>query len=346
MTRREVWYIGKDDADASPFTIDHFTQQGTMEVITLPGREIWECIVQNSRHATFFHAPAWVSILEKTYAGCSNATRAFIFPGGTRALFPLMVEQQQEGLFKKAKHKSMPLGVYGGVVSEQQLTPDERQAIFHHLTTSDISDLKVVSAPLEHGDYPESFKRTSLFTHVLSLEGDFEGVRTGFSRGQKSNINQARKKGVTVRVGASAEEYEFYYRIYQDTLKRWGARAGVSYPRDLFLNLCEAGSPDIKLWLAEKEKKPIAGVIAFYCNTTVLYWHGCSLQDYFDHYPNNLLHAEIIRDACERGYALYDLSPSGGYEGVIKFKDSFSAKRVDFNAYHWKKRVLMRGKHR
>lgn len=317
-----------------------------MEVITLPGREIWESIVSNSRHATFFHSPAWVSILEKTYPGCSNATRAFTFPSGTRAIFPLMVERQQGGLFKKAKHKSMPLGVYGGVVSEKQLTSDERQTIFHHLTTSDISDLKVVSAPLEHGDYPESFKRTSLFTHVLSLEGDFEGVRAGFSRGQKSNIKQAAKKGVTVRRGGAAEDYEHYYHMYQDTLKRWGARAGVRYPRNLFFNLFETRSPDIKLWLAEKNDKPIAGVISLYCNTTVIYWHGCSLQDYFDHYPNNLLHAEIIRDACERGYAVYDLSPSGGYEGVIKFKESFSAQRVEFTAYHWKKRALMIGKHR
>jgi hypothetical protein len=31
---------------------------------------------------------------------------------------------------------------------------------------------------------------------------------------------------------------------------------------------------------------------------------------------------------------------------VIKFKDSFSAKRVDFNAYHWKKRALRIGTHR
>lgn len=330
----------------SPAAIYHCTLKSTMDVITLPGREIWESIIKNSRHAFFFHSPAWVTVLEKTYPVYSNATIAFIFANGTRALFPLMVEKESGGLFKKAKHKSMPLGVYGGVVSETKLTPDERQAIFHHLATSDISDLKVVSAPLEKQDYPESFKRTSLFTHLLSLEGDFERLKSSFSRGQKSNIKQAQKKGVTVRIGSSVHDYEHYYQIYQDTLKRWGARTGIRYPWDLFRNLFEAGSPDIKLWLAEKEGKLIAGVIALYCNATVLYWHGCSLQDYFDHYPNNLLHAEIIRDACEQGYALYDLSPSGGYEGVIKFKDSFSAERVDFNAYHWKKRALRLGTHR
>jgi CelD/BcsL family acetyltransferase involved in cellulose biosynthesis len=329
-----------------PSVIDHCMQHNIMEVITLPGRDIWESIVRHSRHATFFHTPAWATALESTYPAYRNNTRAFIFESGSRAILPLMVEKESRGLFKKAKHKSMPLGVYGGIVSDAQLTADEREAIFRCLAASDISDLKVVAAPLEDQDYPESFKRTALFTHLLYLERNFDRLASRFSRGQKSNIKQARKKGVTVRTAGAAEDCEHYLRMYQDTLKRWGAQAGVRYPRELFLNLLEAHNPDIRLWLAEKEAQPIAGVIALYCNETVLYWHGCSLQDYFDHYPNNLIHAEIIRDACERGYARYDLSPSGGYEGVIKFKDSFSAKRVDINAYHWKKKAVSIGRHR
>ena len=33
----------------------------------------------------------------------------------------------------------------------------------------------------------------------------------------------------------------------------------------------------------------------------------------------NVLTAEIIRDACARGYAWYDMNPSGGHEGVEEF---------------------------
>ena len=90
---------------------------------------------------------------------------------------------------------------------------------------------------------------------------------------------------------------------------------------------------------AEKQKTIIAGVLALYCNSTILYWHGSSLREYFDHYPNNLLHAEIVRDGCMQGYRLYDLNPSGGHPGVVKFKESLSARRVDFKSYHWKKRL-------
>ncbi|KPJ58198.1 MAG: hypothetical protein AMJ42_03720 [Deltaproteobacteria bacterium DG_8] len=297
--------------------------------------------MRNCEYATFFHSPTWIKVLEKTYPHYSNATVGFIFSTGNRAIFPLVAEHSKGIVFEKVKYKSMPPGVYGGVLAEKRLTSEEIGAIFEHLTSTDISDLKVVENPLEHYEFPKSFVAKTLFTQILPLDADFEQLRIRFSRGQKSNIKQAQKKGVTVRIADSLEDYEHYYHIYQGTLKRWGKRAGTSYPWALFLNLFETRDPDVKLWLAEKDRKIIAGVLALYCNSTILYWHGCSLQEYLDHYPNNLLHMEVIKDGCARGYKVYDFNPSGGHEGVVKFKESFSAKRVDFKAYHWKQNRLI-----
>jgi len=199
----------------------------------------------------------------------------------------------------------MALGVYGGMLAERRLTREETGSIFEYLTSTDIKDLKVVENPLENYDFPENFVAKSLFTHIVSLNADFEQLRKRFSRGQKSNIKQAEKKGITVRLANSLEDFEQYYAIYQETIKRWGESVGTTYPWRLFLNLFETRSHDIKLWLAEKQ--------------------------------GNLLHMEIIKDGSARGYRSYDLNPSGGHQGVVKFKESFSAKRVDFKAYHWKK---------
>ena len=308
-----------------------------METVRRPSVELWEEIIKNCEHATFFHSPIWTKVLEKTYSHYSNATVSFIFNTGNRAIFPLVAQHSKGILFKKVKHKSMAPGVYGGMVSERRLAPEETGSVFEYLTSTDIKDLKIVENPLETYDVPETFVANSLFTHIVSLHADFEQLRKRFSRGQKSNIKQAEKKGITVRLAHSLEDYEQYYAIYQETIKRWGERAGAIYPWQLFLNLFETRNPDIRLWLAEKQSKIIAGVLTLYCNYTILYWHGCSLKEYFDHYPNNLLHMEIIKDGCARGYRSYDLNPSGGHPGVVKFKESFSAKRVDFKTYHWKK---------
>ena len=311
-----------------------------MKVVHSPPVALWEEILKNCEHATFFHSPTWVKVLEKTYPHHSNATLGFTFETGNRALLPLVAERSRGKVLKRDKHKSMALGVYGGVLAEKRLTSEESEVLFGYLTSTGISDLKIVENPLEHYELPKSFAAKSLFTHIIPLDADLERLQRQFSRGHKSNIKQAQKKSVEIRSAVSREDYEHYYHIYQETVRRWGEHAGTIYPRELFLNLFEAHDPGIKLWLAEKHGKIIAGVLAFYCNSTILYWHGSSLKDYFDHYPNNLLHTEIIKDGCTRGYKVYDLSPSGGHQGVVKFKESLSAKRVDFKAYHWKKNRL------
>ena len=307
-----------------------------MEVITSPSWELWESIIKNCEHATFFHTPLWVSILEKTYPRYRNATLGFTFNRKKRAIFPLIAEFAQGIFKKKVRHKSMALGVYGGIIAEQRLAENENKAIYDYLATTGISDLKIVENPLDPLAPPRDFMSKPLFTHVITLDTDFTQVSRGFSRGHKSNIKQAEKKGVTIRKASSLQDYQYYYQIYQETIKRWGNKTSTTYPWQLFLNLFKVQSRDIQLWLAEKDDTIIAGVIALYCNNTILYWHGCSLQEYFDHYPNNLLHTAIIRDGCESGYKVYDLNPSSGHSGVVRFKKSLSAKRVDFKAYHWK----------
>lgn len=317
-----------------------------MEVLHLPTQEFWEEIIAKCEHATFFHSPTWVRVLEKTYPKYSNATLGFIFNSGNRAIFPLVAEHSKEAISKKVKHKSMALGVYGGILAEKRLNSEELEALFGHLTSSDINDLKVVENPLDQYKLPSTFVAKPMFTHIVSLDADFEQLMKRISRGRIRNIREAQKRGVTTRLADSLKDYEHYYHNYQASLERWGDKTGTTYPWELFLNLFETHDPGIKLWLAEKKGKIIAGVLAFYCNNTILLWHGYSLQEYMDHYPSSLLHMAMLKDGCANGYSIYDLNPSVERKGVTQFKTSLSAKRLDFKSYHWKKKRLISWKHK
>ena len=76
-------------------------KQSAMEVIKEPPQDVWETVVRRCEHATFFHTPTWVNILEKTYPQYKNATLEFIFTTGSKALFPLVAEHSTGILFKK-----------------------------------------------------------------------------------------------------------------------------------------------------------------------------------------------------------------------------------------------------
>ena len=308
-----------------------------MEIINMPSQSFWEEVIKNSQNATFFHSPVWMRILEKTYGHFKNATKGFIFNSSNRAIFPLVAEHSRGMLFKKTKHKSMPFGVYGGVVAEKKLHQEEVDALFEYLTSISITNMKIVENPFEQYTLPRAFIEKSMVTHFITLPSDFEQLMKSISRGRIRNIKTAQKKGVTIRLASSIEDYENYYYHYQKRQDQWGEEAALSYPWELFLNFFECQQQGIKLWLAEKKGNIIAGIIAFYYNHTILLWHGYTLPEYLDCYPSSLLHLAMLKDGCENGYTIYDLNPSIGRPGVVQFKESLSAKRLDFKAYRWKK---------
>jgi lipid II:glycine glycyltransferase (peptidoglycan interpeptide bridge formation enzyme) len=171
---------------------------------------------------------------------------------------------------------------------------------------------------------------------VIDLSPGFDMLRQGFSRGQKSNLRQAQKKGLAIRRAETAQDISAYYDIYGETLKRWGEKTAAVYPRTLFFNLFEQKDSHIQFYLAEKQGQVIAGIILLAWQKKLLYWHGCSREEFFRDYPNNLLHAEAIKWACENSFSHYDMGASMDLEGVVSFKKSFGAEERAFASYRWK----------
>jgi len=183
---------------------------------------------------------------------------------------------------------------------------------------------------------PPLFKIKELTTHIVRLSPEFDSVRKNFNRGQKSNLNQARKKNVTVRRAETEDDIEQYDRIYRETLKRWGTGVSRTYPPELFQNLLRMKDPGAGFWLAEVDRTIIAGIIVLSWGHNLVYWHGCALKEYFKYYPNNLLHETVIKWACENRFTHYDMGASTGLDGVRRFKESFGARPVEYKSYRWK----------
>ena len=308
-----------------------------MEIKIWPDVSFWNAVVSKNPESTFFHTPLWHDLVVRTYADYAIATRGFIFSDGRKAVFPL-IQTREGGLLKgKARLKSSVFGGYGGIIAESKLSGTEQSAMYDYLLSLKAS-ISVDGNPFSQYAIPDTFTLKKDFTHVFALDTTEEEVLKRLSRGAKSNLNQAKKKGVSVRTARSEEEVLRYFNIYQDTLKRWGEATLFAYPQELLLNIYRHGGDAAKLWVAEKDGTIIAGAIIFYWNQVVSYWHGASLQDYFDCYPNNLLHMTVISDALHKGFRCYDFGPSGGQHGVARFKQSFGAEKYEFLSGHWKYR--------
>jgi hypothetical protein len=301
-----------------------------MEIIEKVPQKLWDEILLNARGSTYFHTYEWSKIIELSFPKYSIATKAFIFEDEVKALLPLVQSNEFLGLRKRGY--SMVPGVYGGLISSGNLTFEQMDEIFNEVNNK-YSNLTVFGNPYNKDYMPSYFHKVVNFTHIIDLKDGFEEIWRNYSKGHRYNIKKAKNYGVYVRLGESIEDYIEYYNIYKDSLKRWGKNATSSYDFILFKNIFNLKSKTIKLFLALIDEKIISGALLFYYGNQIVWWHGATLSQFFIYYPSNFLQNEIIKDSIQKGYNYYDFNPSGGHEGVIKFKEGFGAKCISFNIW-------------
>lgn len=300
-----------------------------MRVIQEVDDAFWLDVAGKSRQATFFHTPHWRDLAIRTYPEYADASVAAILDDGTRVVLPLLeTGRSGKGLLRHVM--STFGGCYGGLISDSPVSPDGVAGVYEGLLGGlRVDSLQLTTGPLsEETPMPDRFEASPYSTHLLPLDEGWEAVERRFSRGNRASINRGRRMGVTTRVATSLEEYRAYYAVYERSLSRWGERATSRYPWRLFEEGCEMArsAPErIKLWIASVGTDLAAGAWVFYWNRHAVYWHGATDVAFADHRPANVLHADIIRDCCRGGGRYYDFNPSGGHEGVARFKSRFGA---------------------
>ena len=301
-----------------------------MKVIEDPSLEMWEEVAGQCEWATFYHSPLWSKVLTETYSHYMVLTKGFLFDDGTKALLPLVGYKRKSFFRKTTRLKSMGFGSYGGLVASGSWSDEKSEQVFSWFKSRN-ARVYVDGNPFFAYDLPEYFSKQKQSTYALRLNKPIEEIWKGFSSGHRKSIKKATRKGVTVREATSPEDYRAYLGVYEDTLKRWGDKTIITFPRELILKLLEPKQKEVTLWLAFLEDKVIAGVIMFYWNAICFGWLGCSLTDYSSYHPNNLLHWNMIQDARERNLQLYDFGPSGAEQkGVEDFKRHFGAEQFLF----------------
>jgi lipid II:glycine glycyltransferase (peptidoglycan interpeptide bridge formation enzyme) len=173
---------------------------------------------------------------------------------------------------------------------------------------------------------------------ILDLSPGVDKVFEGFKSKWRYNIRLAERKGVTVREGRR-EDIAPFYTILLDTARRDGfvVRAR-SYFETMWDQLEPAGQ--LKMFMAEYEGAPIAGILLTAMGERVIYTYGASANEHRNVMPNHLIQWSAIRWAAEAGYRVYDfrgVSPVKGdrpveehIAGLNRFKEGFGARYVAY----------------
>lgn len=311
----------------------------------------WDHIWSECDYSTYFHSREWAEIWSNYTKGKMHLDPKFVmFTDGKKAIFPLSYRKTLKDLVKS--YISSPAGTFGGWISTDELTVEHGKLLTNYLVDKH-KNLVWRLNPYDRLVHRNGIKITKNDeTHSLNLSDGFDAVYKKWTKGHASAARKARKEGVLISCASSLEDWQSYFRVYEDSLKRWAEKVSSRYAWGLFEEMFRRSSPNIKLWLSLYHDTVIAGALVFYAKKHAVYWHGAALAQYFNLRPVNLLMYEAIKYACKQGYSWFDFNPSGGHEGVKAFKKSFGAEALlcpVVNAetktmFLWKKIIITQGR--
>ena len=289
--------------------------------------EEWDEAWETCATASYSQSRDWSEVWKAASGGrYTPAARRLVFSDGLSVVVPLT----RRNLVRSfgSYYYGSPAGTYGGWLASEPLIPEHARVLRDHLARSlmglwwrlnpfEPATAALVADELEHAREVEC-------TQVLSLAMGYEAVWAGSQRSHRKAVRKARREGVVVRRGSGASDWEAYYRVYRESISRWGEAATSDYRWPLFDALRSREGRGVDLWIAERDTV-IAAQINLRSRRIVTAWGAAGLADFYHLRPMDLLTDEMVRDACADGLEWFDLHPSGGHEGVIEFKRHLGA---------------------
>ena len=307
------------------------TSFGITEIISIKRIETadqhtWHEIWKACDYATFFHSQEWADMWKiYTKGKYLPEPKLITFSDGKKAILPLSKRSKYGGLV--SEYFLSPEGGFGGWISADQLDNSHAQVMLDWLLKRFQKDLTWILNPYDELAF-QSVSPSLLSdyeTYSMNLKQDFERFYSRQSSAFRK-VKKAQKTGISIKVASTLNEWKEYHEAYQHSLQRWGdSKHSEGYQWELFEQIFHRQSPNIKLWVATLDNRVISGALCFYAKTHVVYWHGASLEEYFQLRPVNLLMYEIMQACHQQGYLWFDFNPSPGLDGVTAFKKSLGA---------------------
>ncbi len=288
-------------------------------------RAEWEAMARQCGYATYFHTPQWCETF-CTYLGGGSRPAAVkvVFGDGKSAIVVAVEQRRMAGTVRM--QQSSGAGTFGGWIAQDALSTEHAGLLSGELLCRG-------NLLWRENPYDPVLCRVEIpgarddFTQAADLRGGFGAVYAKFSRGHVNAVNKARRLGVVVRRGEALDDWRRHYESYRRLRERW-RRATSDYRWKLFEMLHGQQGPNVALWVAHKGDEVLSSVVCFYWNAHAVAWHAGASAQRFGVRANHLMYCEIMRDACERGFGWFDMNPSGGNEGVAKFKQGLGMEKL------------------
>jgi len=170
---------------------------------------------------------------------------------------------------------------------------------------------------------------TMLPPHGNHLE---EKLMEIFSDPRPRNIRRAKTAGITTEVRYDTEALSFLHQIHRETIEGIGGKAKRKEFFEMIPKFLKPG--EYAVYIACKEKTPVAGLLLFYFNKTIEYYTPATVQGFRNDQPSALLIFEAMKDGIKRGFQVWNWGGTWkSQRGVYDFKKRWGAVDFKYNYY-------------
>lgn len=166
---------------------------------------------------------------------------------------------------------------------------------------------QLMSAALSRNQFVTNHVRGVIrATLVVDLSEGIQGVERGFSKSTRTEIRQARRRGVVVREGG-AGDISSLFNMIQRTCQRQGVQPHPASERELaalWRAFHAVGAA--RLTIAQCSGQDVAGQLCLVFGDRISIWKNGWTGEHSGSHPNRLLTFEALQWACSRGCKSWD----------------------------------------
>lgn len=245
---------------------------------------------------------------------------------------------------------SLPFyGSYGGIILDQNLSDTLKNQIRGDLISS-LNRMAhqelwtaqtLIAGPLDpstkwyesHLEYDYKDFRIGQLTDLPSPEDNVaEALLSHFEDPRPRNIRRAQKAGINIAPTQDPLALSFLYEVHCANMNKIG---GLAKPK-LFFDLIPKlfSQEQYKVYVAEKEGKPIAALLLLYGGGVVEYFVPATIWEYRNDQPLSLLIFEAMKDASNEGFQTWNWGGTWAtQDGVYHFKKKWAARDIRYFYY-------------
>lgn len=282
----------------------------------------WDRFVSRSAGASLFHSRAWLEALRRTYG---YKPVVFTTSGDGEELKNGIAFCKVESWLTGRRLVSLPFSDYCQPLVDdthdlnllmKALETERHRGGWRYVELRPCEEIETTE-PVYHVS-------STYFRHEIDLNPSAAALFKSFHKNSiQRKIRRAEREKLDYREGTSGADLDAFYRLLVLTRRRHSV---PPQPKIWFRNLLDCFGNAVKIRLALKDGRPIAGMLTIQHRDTLVYKYGGSEARFSPMGGMHLLYWRSMLDAKQSGMRTFDLGRCEvGQDGLLIFKKRWGA---------------------